>query len=199
MKPTLTILVFALFALGAGNTSAQSDSIERAKNKNFGERFIFLGWSPDNLHVAYTLDRVKRPIGPKKPPRVRIRHIMRRVYKGHLGSLSSIHGKRLKRHVKSRGYVIKPLAVESIKKNLWRIDTPKTTVYLKVEAKKMLTWTLFSSDGNLATGTLDQPYIRFEPQAYLSPNEKMLILGMQVNTGWYENAVVQTANIETLQ
>jgi len=198
MKPILTILTFALFALSAGNTTAKSTSIERAKNKNFGEQFIFLGWSPDNLHVAYTLDRVKRPLGPKKPPRVRIRHIMRRVYRGHLGSLAPLHGKLLKRHTKRQGYVIKPLPVELLKKNLWRINTEEATVYLKVEAKKMLTWTLFSSDGDLAKGTMDQPYIRFEPRAYLSPNGKMLLLGMQVNTGWYEDAIVQTANITDL-
>ena len=195
------LLVAALLFLVSSPVQATpgASTLERAKNKNFGEKFVFLGWSPDNLYVAYTLDRVKRPFGPKKPPRVRIRHLTRRVYKGHLGGMGPVHGKRLKTYIERQGYSIRPLTVEPVEKNLWRIDTPKAAVYLKVQAKKVLTWVLYSSEGELAQGTMNKPYIRFEPQAFLSPNGKMLLMAMQVNTGWYEDAIVQTARIEALR
>ena len=173
--------------------SADSAALERVKNKDFGEKFTFLGWSPDSLYVAYTLDRVKRPLGPRKPPRVRIRHIMRRVYQGHLGSLNPLHGKRLLAHVKNKRFVNRRLRVEPLEKNRWHIETPSSPVFLRIDARKELTWTLSSSEGTLAEGTLRKPYIRFEPQAYLAPNGKMLLLAMQVNTGWYEDAVVQAS------
>ena len=197
MSRFLLILLSLLFlAPSPALAKIPESSLERANNKNYGEQFIFLGWSPDNLYVAYTLDRVKRPLGPKKPPRVRIRHLMRRVYKGHLGGFGPIHGKRLKKYLKRKNYVIRPLSVEVVEKNLWRIETPKVAVFLKVQPKEKLTWTLFSSKENLAQGTMDQPYVRFEPQAYLSPNGKMMLMSMQVHTGWYEDAIVQTARLE---
>jgi hypothetical protein len=190
------VLIAALASVSVSATSVAATSKSDARQKNYGEQFVFLGWSKDNLYVAYTLDRLKRPLGPKKPPRVRIRHLMRRVYRGHLGGMGPVHGSRLKPYIRRHGYEIHPLTVTSVKKHLWRIDTPSDPIHLKVEAKKLLTWTLFSDAGTLAEGTLNRPYIRFEPRAYLSPNGKMILLGMQVHTGWYEDAVIQTANLD---
>ena len=110
--------------------------------------------------------------------------------------MGPVHGKRLKPFIKRQGYQIHPLVVTPMEKNLWRIDTPATPVFLKVQAKKVLTWTLYSPEGQLAQGTMDKPYVRFEPQAFLSPNGKLLLMSMQVNTGWYEDAIVQTARLE---
>jgi hypothetical protein len=195
MRLISIVLIAALASVSLSATSIAAASKSHVRQNNYGEKFVFLGWSKDNLHVAYTLDRVKRPLGPKKPPRVRIRHLMRRVYRGHLGGMGPVHGARLKPYIRRQGYEIHPLPVASVKKHLWRIDTPSEPIYLKVEAKALLTWTLFSDLGTLVEGTLNQPYIRFEPQAYLSPNGKMVLLGMQVNTGWYEDAVIEAANI----
>ena len=196
IRTLLIVLAFVLAYPTSLQAQGRATTLERAKNKNYGERFIFRGWSPDNLYVAYTLDRVKRPIGPKKPPRIRIRHLTRRVYKGHLGGMGPIHGKRLKSYIERQGYSVHSLPVELVEKNLWRIDTPKMAVYLKVQAKKVLTWTLFSSEGELASGEMNKPYVRFEPQAYLSPNGKLILMSMQVHTGWYEDAIVQTARLK---
>ena len=162
---------------------------------NYGEKLLFHGWSPDNLYIAYTLHRVQRPRRPKLPPRVRIRHLTRRVYRGHLGGMGPKSGPGLKDFAKKRGYLVHALGVTELEKNLFRLETPGTPTFLRFVAKEKLSWILFDDEGKLAGGTFPKPYVRFQCDAYLSPDRGIVLLAMHVNTGWYQDVFLETARL----
>lgn len=162
----------------------------------YGERLIFRGWSPDDRYVAYTLDRVKRPRGKAGADRVRVRHLSRRVYRGHLASLGPVQGKRLLRLVRRAAYQTHRLATTQLSKNVWRVETPGGPATVRFEAKKEVTWSLSSSEGVLALGKFPKPYVRFEPQAFLSPSGEQILLVMHVNTGWYQDVFLEAARLK---
>jgi hypothetical protein len=104
-------------------------------------------------------------------------------------------GKGLKAYAKKSGYVVHPLQVRALDNHRFQIETPGKPTFLKFVAKEKLSWVLYDEKGALAEGTLPKPYVRFQCEAYLSPNRRLVLVNMSVNTGWYQDVFMEAARL----